>query len=76
MLPVIRDKDIKKIEKSLQTHTSEFTNHLKTNWTEIESAVTPLTGAKDVPHAQLLYQIVVGGILFGGMTTRSSKIRP
>ena len=67
MLPVIRDKDMKKIEKSLQTHTSDFTYHLKTNWTEIESAVGQLTGAKDVPHAQLLYQIVVGGILFGGM---------
>jgi hypothetical protein len=67
MLPVIRDKDIKKIEKSLQTHTQEFTSHLRANWTEIEAAVTPLTGAKDVPHAQLLYQVVVGGILFGGM---------
>jgi hypothetical protein len=67
MLPVIRDKDMKKIEKSLQTHTSDFSFHLRANWTEIESAVTPLTGAKDVPHAQLLYQIVVGGILFGGM---------
>jgi hypothetical protein len=67
MLPVIRDKDIKKIEKSLQTHTQEFTNHLRANWTEIESAVAPLTGAKGVPQPQLLYQVVVGGILFGGM---------
>src|SRR4029453_4368471 len=67
MLPVIRDKDIKKIEKSLQMHISDFSFHLRAHWTEIESAVTPLTGAKDVPHAQLLYQIVVGGILFGGM---------
>jgi len=67
MFPVIRDKDIKKIEKSLQTHTQEFSNHLRSNWTEIEAAVGPLTGAKDVPHAQLLYEIVVGGILFGGM---------
>jgi hypothetical protein len=67
MIPVIRDKDMKKIEKSLQTHISDFSFHLRANWTEIESAVAPLTGAKDVPHAQLLYQIVVGGILFGGM---------
>ena len=67
MLPVIRDKDMKKIEKSLQTHISDFSFHLKANWNEIESAVAPLTGAKDVPHAQLLYQVVVGGILFGGM---------
>jgi hypothetical protein len=67
MLPVIRDKDMKKIEKSLQTHTSDFSFHLRANWTEIESAVAPLTGAKGVPHPQLLYQIVVGGILLGGM---------
>jgi len=67
MLPVIRDKDMKKIEKNLQTHTTEFTKYLRANWTELESAVAPLTGAKDVPHAQLLYEIVVGGILFGGM---------
>jgi hypothetical protein len=67
MLPVIRDKDMKKIEKNLQTHTAEFTKHLRANWTELESAVAPLTGAKDVPHEQLLYEIIVGGILFGGM---------
>jgi hypothetical protein len=67
LLPVIRDKDLAKIEKNLKTHISEFTNHLRGNWPEIEAAIAPLTGAKGVPQSQLLYQVVVGGILFGGM---------
>src|SRR5688572_30640917 len=67
MLPVIRERDMKKIEKSLQNHISEYTDVLRSNWAEIESTVTPLTGAKNVPPQQLLYQVVVGGILFGSM---------
>jgi hypothetical protein len=68
MLPVIREKDLKKIQKNLQTHTTEFASLVRANWSEIETGIAPaVTSAKDVPHAQLLYQIVVGGILFGGM---------
>ena len=67
MLPVIRDKDIKKIEKYLQNHISEFTSLIRSNWAEIESTITPMAGAKGVPPPQLMYQIVVGGILFGAM---------
>jgi hypothetical protein len=68
MLPVIRDKDMKKVQKSLDAHTLEFTNLLRSNWAEIEQGIAPaVAGAKDVPHAQLLYQLVVGGILFGSM---------
>ena len=67
MLPVIRDKDLRKIEKNWQTHTTEYARFFRANWSEIETAAASLTGAKDVPKAQLLYQIVVGGILFGGM---------
>ena len=66
-LPVIRDRDIVKIEKSLSRHKQDFLDLLKNNWTEIEAAVTPLAGAKGIAKPQLLYQAVVGGILFGGM---------
>ena len=68
MLPIIREKDLKKIQKSLQDHTVEFANLLKSSWQEIEIGAAPAEKlAKDVPHAQFLYQIVVGGILFGAM---------
>ena len=68
MLPVIREKDIKKIQKSLEGHILEVTNLLRSNWPEIETGIAPAqTSAKDIPHDQLLYEIVVGGILFGGM---------
>jgi hypothetical protein len=67
MLPVIRDKDIEKIQKSLQMHTQEYTDLLRNNWTEMEAAIAPLTGSKSVPKPQMMYQFVVGGILFGGM---------
>jgi len=67
ILPVVRDKDMKKIEKNLQSHTSDFAAYLRANIPEIETALAPLTGAKGVPQPQLLYQVVVGAILFGGM---------
>lgn len=67
MLPIIRDKDIKKIQKNLQTHTDDYAKLVQAGWSEIEGALSSLTGAKDVPRSQLLYQVVVGGILFGGM---------
>jgi hypothetical protein len=67
MLPVIRDKALEKIQKSMQTHTEEFTQVLRTNWPEIEAAIAPLNGSKGVSKPQMLYQVVVGSILFGGM---------
>jgi hypothetical protein len=67
LLPVIRDKDIAKVQKSLQTHTQEYSKLLQSYWADIESATASLAGAKAVPKEQLLYQVVVGGILFGGM---------
>jgi len=67
LLPVIRDKDIAKVEKNLELHKQEYTKLIRSNWAQIEGAAESLAGAKGVPKAQLLYQIVVGGILFGGM---------
>ena len=66
-LPIIRDRDIAKIERSLGRHTQEYSDMLRNHWAEIEAAVTPLAGAKGIAKPQLLYQAVVGGILFGGM---------
>jgi hypothetical protein len=45
----------------------EYTKLVRANWAEIESAAASFAGAKGVPKEQLLYEIVVGGILFGGM---------
>lgn len=67
LVPVIRDRNIEKVQKSLQAHTLEFTNLLRTNWPEIEAAIAPLTSSKNVSKGQMLYQAVVGGILFGSM---------
>jgi hypothetical protein len=67
LLPVIRDKDIERVQPDLETHIQEYTKVVRSNWPEIESAVASFEGAKGVPKPQLLYQIVVGGILFGGM---------
>lgn len=66
-LPVIRDRDIDRIKPDLDAHIQEYARVVRSNWAEIESAAGSFAGAKGVPKAQLLYQIVVGGILFGGM---------
>jgi len=67
MLAVIRDKDIEKVQRKLLTDTQDFANVFQSHWAEIETAAASFTGAQNVPKPQLLYQIVVGGILFGGM---------
>lgn len=67
LLPVIRDKDIEKVQRDLRNDAQAFANVLQSNWAEIETAAASLAGAKGVSKPQLLYQMVVGGILFGGM---------
>jgi hypothetical protein len=67
MLPVIRDKALEKIQKTFQTHVDEYTQLLRANWPEIEAALAPLNGSKGLSKPQMLYEIVVGSILFGGM---------
>jgi hypothetical protein len=67
MLPVIRDKDVEKIQRDLRSHADAYAKLIQANWAEIETFASSLAGAKGVPKAQLMYQIVVGGILFGGM---------
>jgi hypothetical protein len=67
MLPVIRDKDVEKIQRDLRSHSDAYAKLIQANWAEIETFASSLTGAKGVPKPQLMYQIVVGGILFGGM---------
>ena len=67
LLTVIRDKDMEKVQRDLHIDTQDYANLFRSNWAEIEKAAASLSGAKNVPKPQLLYQIVVGGILFGGM---------
>jgi len=67
LITVIRDKDMEKIQKDLRIDTQDFANVFRSHWDEIETAAASLTGAKNVAKPQLLYQIVVGAMLFGGM---------
>lgn len=67
LLPVIRDKDIEKAQKGMETHTQDFARLIRSLLPEIETAAASFTGAKAIPKQQLLYQILVGAILFGGM---------
>jgi len=64
---VIREKDMEKIKASLQKHSQEFTDIIAGNWSQIESMAASLTGASGVPKDELMYEVVVAGILLGGM---------
>jgi hypothetical protein len=64
---VIREKDMEKIKSSLQKHSMEFTDIIAGNWSQIEAMAASLTGASGVPKEELMYEIVVAGILLGGM---------
>jgi len=67
LLPVIRDKDMEKVQDGLRNHTRDYARMIQSLMPEIETMAASLTGAKDVPKQQLLYQVLVGAILFGGM---------
>jgi hypothetical protein len=73
LIPVIRERDIDRLKDGLARHTEEFGKVLDANWADIESTVTSLAGAKGVPKDQLMYQVVVSGILLGGMEDAFSE---
>jgi len=64
---VVREKDVEKIKLSLEKHSQGFTDIIAGNWSQIEAMAASLTGASGVPKEQLMYQIVVAGIMLGGM---------
>jgi hypothetical protein len=64
---VIREKDMEKNKTPLQKHSQEFTDIIAGNWSQIEAMAASLTGASGVPKEELMYEIVVAGILLGGM---------
>jgi len=64
---VIREKDIEKIKPTLQKHSKEFTDIIAGNWSQIEAMAGSLTGASGVSKEEVMYEIVVSGILLGGM---------
>jgi hypothetical protein len=67
LVTVIRDKDLEKVQKDIRIDSQDFANLFRSNWAEIETAAASFAGAKNVPKQQLLYQIVVGAMIFGGM---------
>jgi hypothetical protein len=67
LLPVIRDKDIEKAQKDIETHTQDLVRLIRSLLPEIETTASSFSGSKGIPKQQLLYQILVGSILFGGM---------
>ena len=67
LLPVIRDKDMEKVQKDLRADIQSFAKVLQSNWAEIETTASSFAGAKGVQKPQLMFEIVVGAILFGGM---------
>ncbi len=67
LIPVIREQDFDRVKDSLRVHTQEFTKLIVDNWKEIESMVNSLDGVKGIPRERVMYEIVVSGILLGGM---------
>jgi hypothetical protein len=67
--PVIRERELEKFktEESLKVHAQELARLFQANWKDIETTVSSLAGAKGVPKDELMYQIVVSGLLYGAM---------
>jgi hypothetical protein len=66
-IPVIREREFDRMKEPFRRHTQEFTKVIGDNWKDIEAMATSLQGAKAVPKEHLMYEVVVSGILLGGM---------
>jgi hypothetical protein len=64
---VIRERDYDRIKSGLDRHTQEFTKLIQDNWQEIEAFAGSLEGSKHLSREQVLYEVVVSGILLGGL---------
>jgi hypothetical protein len=64
---VLREPDLALVNPTLIRHTAEFTRMIQSRWPDVEEFVDSLEAASDMPRAEILYQIVVGGVLLGGM---------
>jgi hypothetical protein len=66
-IPVIREREFDRMRDTFRRQTQEFTKVLADNWKDIETMVNSLQGAKAVPKDRVMYEVVVSGILLGGM---------
>jgi DNA-binding transcriptional MerR regulator len=66
-IPVIRERDLDRLKEPLQRHTQEFAKLIVDNWKDIESMIDSLEGAKKIPKGRVMYEVVVSGLLLGGM---------
>ena len=64
---VVRERDLDRLREPMQQHTRELTKLLVDHWSEIESMVGSLEGARNIPKGREMYETVVSGILLGGM---------
>jgi hypothetical protein len=66
-LLVVRDQDAEELKATLDRHTRDFALLVQSSLADVESMLSGLSGAQEVPMNRRLYATVVGGILFGGM---------
>ncbi len=64
---VIREKDIQTIKPSLDKHAEGLVKVIADNWSQIESTVAAMSGAKGVPKEELMYEVIASGMLLGTM---------
>ena len=64
---VLREPDLALVTPTLARHEAEFTQLIQSRWAEVEELVDSLEAARDMPRGEILYQVVIGGVLLGGM---------
>jgi len=64
---IIRERDFDRLKDSLARTTQEFTKVVRDNWKAIDAFVDTLEGSKHLPRERVLYEVVVSGILLGGL---------
>jgi hypothetical protein len=66
-LPVIRERDIERVQDSLQRSTHDFAAQIRTNLPAIEAMVAAIPNTGNLSKGQLRYQTIVSDILLGGL---------
>jgi hypothetical protein len=67
--PVIREAELDKLktEEKIAAHTRELSKLLQSHWTSLETLAGSLAADRKISRDEVLYQIVVGGLLYGSM---------
>lgn len=65
--PVFREDDLSQTTELITIAAVGLVDRIEARWQEVDDLVDSLEAGREFPRGEILYRVVVGGLLFGGM---------